>query len=238
MERIEKTIEVQCPVRTAYNQWTQFEEFPRFMSGVIEVRQLDNTHVHWHADVWGEEKEWDAEITEQVPDQRISWQSTSGAVTAGTVRFEPLGPDLTRVRLVMAYQPEGAIENMGDALGALDARVQETVEDFKEFIESRGAETGGWRGEVHDRRAQPSSGGETGARSGAAGGERVPGGGTGSRGDTIETNISNVGRTGPAGGERAPGGGVRLGTSIGDTGASTDDGPAARERPIRSDQRK
>jgi ribosome-associated toxin RatA of RatAB toxin-antitoxin module len=154
MERIEKSIEVHCPVRTVYNQWTQFEDFPKFMAGVKEVRQLDDTHVHWHAEVWGKDKEWDAEITEQVPDERISWKSTSGATNSGTVRFESLGPDVTRVRLVMAYDPEGAIENIGDAVGLMSARVQESVEDFKEFIEERSAETGGWRGEVHGGQAE------------------------------------------------------------------------------------
>jgi len=159
MERIEKSIEVNCPLRTVYNQWTQFEEFPKFMSGVKEVRQIDDTHMHWHAEIWGKDKEWDAEITEQVPDERISWQSISGTPIAGTVRFQQLGPDLTAVRLVMAYEPEGAIENIGDALGLLSARVQETVEDFKEFIENRGHETGAWRGEVHDSKTtQPSEG--------------------------------------------------------------------------------
>ena len=152
MERIEKTIEVRAPLRTVYNQWTQFEEFPRFMMGVKEVKQLDDTHLHWHAEIWGKEKEWDAEITEQVPDQRISWRSTSGAKNAGTVRFEPVGAESTRIHLALAYEPEGAVENMGDALGVLSSRVQNTVEDFKEFIEHRGAETGGWRGEVHGGR--------------------------------------------------------------------------------------
>jgi len=149
MERIEKTIEVRQPVRTVYNQWTQFEEFPRFMAGVKEVRQLDDTHVHWHAEIWGKDKEWDAEITEQVPDQCIAWRSTSGdAPNAGMVRFEPIASDRTRVRLTMDYEPQGAVENAGDALGVLSRRVQTTVEDFKKFIESRGVETGGWRGEV------------------------------------------------------------------------------------------
>jgi uncharacterized membrane protein len=149
MERIEKTIEVHQPVRTVYNQWTQFEEFPRFMAGVKEVKQLDETHVHWHAEIWGKDKEWDAEITEQVPDQCISWRSTSGdAPNAGSVRFEPMSSDRTRVRLTMEYEPQGAVENVGDALGVLSKRVQTTVEDFKKFIESRGVETGGWRGEV------------------------------------------------------------------------------------------
>ncbi len=152
MERVEKTVDVNCPIRTVYNQWTQFEEFPRFMAGVKEVRQLDDTHVHWHAEIWGKDKEWDAEITEQEPDKRISWKSVSGAPNAGTVRFEPLGADSTRVRLVMAYEPEGAIENIGDAVGIFSARVENTVQDFKKFIESRGRESGGWRGEVDDSR--------------------------------------------------------------------------------------
>ena len=156
MERIEKSIEVKCPVRTVYNQWTQFEEFPRFMAGVKEVKQLDDTHLHWHAEVWGKDKEWDAEITEQVPDQVIAWRSTSGdAPNAGAVRFEPVAPDRTRVRLTMEYEPQGAIENIGDALGVMSARVQNSVEDFKKFIESRGAETSGWRGEVHGGQKQP-----------------------------------------------------------------------------------
>jgi uncharacterized membrane protein len=154
MERVEKIIEVDCPVRTVYNQWTQFEEFPRFMAGVKEVRQLDDTHVHWHAEVWGKDKEWDAEITEQEPDNRISWKSISGAPNAGTVRFEALGADRTRVQLAMAYEPEGAVENVGDSLGVFSARVQRTVEDFKKFIENRGRETGGWRGEVDGSRAK------------------------------------------------------------------------------------
>ena len=152
MATIEKSIDVDLPVTTVYNQWTQFEEFPRFMAGVKEVRQIDDTHVHWRAEIWGKDKEWDAEITEQEPDERISWKSVSGAVNAGTVRFEPLGADRTRVRLAMAYEPEGAIENVGNALGAFTKRVENTVKDFKEFIESRGRETGGWRGSVDDSR--------------------------------------------------------------------------------------
>ena len=150
MERIEKTVDVDCPVRTVYNQWTQFEEFPRFMSGVKEVKQLDDTHVHWHAEIWGVDKEWDAEITEQVPDQRIAWRSTTGdAPNAGLVRFEPLAENRTRVRLALQYEPRGAMEKTGDAMGAMTSRVQSTMEQFKKFIERRGAEEGGWRGEVH-----------------------------------------------------------------------------------------
>jgi uncharacterized membrane protein len=153
MERVEKIVEVDQPLRTVYNQWTQFEEFPRFMTGVREVRQLDPTHVHWRAAIWGQEEEWDAEITEQDPDQRISWKSISGPFNAGTVRFEPLGPDRTRVRLVMAYRPDGTVENLGDAVGMFGARVQTTVDEFKKFIEARGRETGAWRGKVDDSRA-------------------------------------------------------------------------------------
>jgi len=155
MERVDKSIEVNCPVSTVYNQWTQFEEFPRFMAGVKEVRQLDDTHVHWHAEVWGKDVEWDSEIIEQVPDQRIAWRSTSGAPNEGSVRFEPRGADRTVVHLSMAYEPQGAVEKAGDALGIFTARVQNTVEDFKEFIENRGAETGAWRGEVHQGRKNP-----------------------------------------------------------------------------------
>ena len=149
-ERVEKTIEVNAPLRAVYNQWTQFEEFPRFMEGVKEVRQVDDTHLHWHAEIWGRDKEWDAEITEQKPDERVSWKSISGAPNAGTVRFQKVAPDRTQVRLAMAYDPEGVVENVGDALGVFTHRVENTLEQFKKFIEARGVETGGWRGEVHD----------------------------------------------------------------------------------------
>lgn len=156
MERIEKTIEVDCPLSVVYNQWTQFEEFPRFMDGVKDVRQLDETHVRWHAELFGKDKEWEAEITEQVPDERISWKSISGdAPNAGTVRFEAIGPSRTRVRLAMAYEPQGVAENVGDALGLLGTRVQSSVDNFKRYIEEKGASDGGWRGTVHDGKPQP-----------------------------------------------------------------------------------
>ena len=145
MERIEKTIEVDCHIRTAYNQWKQFEELPRFMDGVKSVHQLDDKHVHWHAEIWGKDKEWDAEITELVPDERISWRSVSGdAPNAGTVRFEPLGANRTRVRLVMSYDPQGAVERVGDALGLLRARVESSIHNFKHYIEQRGVDDSGW----------------------------------------------------------------------------------------------
>jgi uncharacterized membrane protein len=151
MERIEKSIEVLCPLHAVYNQWTQFEEFPRFMAGVKQVKQLDDTHLHWHAEIWGKDKEWDSEITEQVPDKHIAWRSTTPETpNAGAVRFEALSADRTRVNLTMEYDPKGVVENVGDAIGVFSQRVQNTVEDFKKFMESRGgAETGAWRGEVH-----------------------------------------------------------------------------------------
>jgi len=159
MERIEKTVEVNRPIRTVYNQWTQFEEFPRFMDGVKAVKQIDDTHVHWHAEIWGKDKEWDAEITEQVPDERISWKSVSGdAPNAGTVRFQALGPDRTLVRLVMAYEPQGAGENVGDALGLLSASVQSSVKGFKKYIEEQRTEDGAWRGTVRDSKTKTDPG--------------------------------------------------------------------------------
>jgi uncharacterized membrane protein len=153
MQRVEKVIEVDQPVSTVYNQWTQFEEFPKFMAGVREIRQTDDTHLHWQAEIFGKQAEWDAEITEQEPDKRISWKSISGQPNAGTVRFEPIGQNRTRVRLVMSYAPEGAVESVGSMLGAVNAQLQTSVEQFKSFIESRGSETGAWRGEVTDSRA-------------------------------------------------------------------------------------
>jgi uncharacterized membrane protein len=153
MRRVEATIEVDQPVSAVYNQWTQFEEFPKFMAGVRNVRQIDDTHLHWQAEVFGKDEEWDAEITEQEPDKRISWKSISGPPNAGTVRFEPIGENRTRVRLVMSYAPDGAVETAGSALGAVNAQLRTSVQQFKSFIESRGRETGAWRGEVTDSRA-------------------------------------------------------------------------------------
>ena len=150
MARVARTIDVDVPVRTAYNKWTQFEEFPRFMEGVEEVRQLDNRRLHWRAKIGGKQQEWDAEIREQVPDQTIIWANTSGKENAGVVRFDQLGPNSTRVHLEMSYDPEGVIENVGDALGFVGRRVEGDLQRFKDFIESRGAETGAWRGELEN----------------------------------------------------------------------------------------
>jgi uncharacterized membrane protein len=150
MARVEKTIEVDVPVHTAYNQWTQFEDFPRFMEGVHEVRQLDNTHLRWRAEVGGKEQEWDAEIREQVPDEKIIWCSLQGDENAGMVKFDALGDNRTRVHLEMSYDPEGFTETVGDKLGFMSRRVAGDLERFKDFIEARGAETGAWRGQVEN----------------------------------------------------------------------------------------
>jgi uncharacterized membrane protein len=143
-----QSIEVNVPVRTAYNQWTQFEEFPQFMEGVKKVTQKDDTHLHWVAEVAGDEKEWEAEITEQHPDERVAWRNTEGARNAGVVTFHRIDENVTRVTVQMDYEPEGIMESAGDAIGMLDRRVQGDLERFKEFIEGRGVETGAWRGEV------------------------------------------------------------------------------------------
>ena len=150
MERIKKSIEVERPLSDVYNQWTQFEEFPRFMEGVKEVRQLDDQRLHWRADIGGKEKEWTAKIIEQIPDDRIAWQSQSGEQTSGQVDFARLGPDRTQVALELSYDPKGFVENVGDAVGVVSRRVQNDLEHFKEFIENRGQETGAWRGTIQE----------------------------------------------------------------------------------------
>jgi len=149
MARVEKSIEVAVPVNAAYNQWTQFETFPEFMDGVKEVQQLDDTHIHWKADINGKKEEWDAEITEQVPDRRIAWRSTSGAPNAGAVTFHPLDNSTTKVMLQLEAEPRSTTEKVGAAVGVLDRQVKNDLEKFKDFIERRGGQsTGGWRGEV------------------------------------------------------------------------------------------
>jgi uncharacterized membrane protein len=161
MAQVEKSIDVDVPVRTAYNQWTQFEEFPRFMEGVETVRQLDDQRLHWRASIGGKTEEWDAVITEQSPDMRVAWRSTSGAENAGAVTFQPLSDSQTRVHLTLTYTPEGLVEKAGDALGLVSGRVEGDLKRFKEYIESRGAETGAWRGEIRGERVERGDGGAT-----------------------------------------------------------------------------
>lgn len=148
MASIQKTIEVNVPVTMAYNQWTQFEDFPEFMDGIEEVKQLDDKSLHWKANIGGKNEEWKAEIDEQIPDKRIAWHSISGARNDGIVTFEPLGPTKTQVMLLLEYDPEGIVETVGDKLGFVTRRVEGDLERFKKFIESRGTETGAWRGSV------------------------------------------------------------------------------------------
>jgi uncharacterized membrane protein len=149
MANIEKSIDVEVPVRTAYNQWTQFEEFPRFMEGVVSVQQLDDKHMRWHTNVGGVDKEFVTEITEQIPDARIAWCTRSGERHAGVVTFHRINDNQTRVMLQMEYEPAGAVEKLGDMVGVFSRRVEQDLERFKEFIERRGAETGAWRGEIN-----------------------------------------------------------------------------------------
>jgi len=148
MSSVEKSVEVEAPIRAVYNQWTQFEEFPRFMEGVKEVRQLDDQHVHWRAEIAGKEVEWDAVIIEQLLERHIAWRSISGAKNTGTVSFEPVDANRTRVTLRMEYVPEGPAQKMADWVGLLGSRVEGDLKRFQKFIEARGVETGGWRGEI------------------------------------------------------------------------------------------
>jgi uncharacterized membrane protein len=145
---IDESIEVGVPVSTAYNQWTQFEDFPLFMEGVDHVQQIDDTHLRWAATVAGRTAQWEAKILEQHPDRQISWISEDGKKTRGTVTFEPRGDGQALVRLSMSYQAEGPAEALGSAAGLDARRVRGDLERFKELVESRGSETGGWRGEV------------------------------------------------------------------------------------------
>jgi uncharacterized membrane protein len=145
---IDQSLEVNVPVSTAYNQWTQFEDFPLFMEGVDHVQQLDDTRLHWAATVAGRKAEWDAKILEQHPDRQVSWISEDGKKTRGTVSFEPRGEGKTLVHLSMSYQAEGPAEQLGSAAGLDSRRVRGDLERFKELIESRGTESGAWRGEV------------------------------------------------------------------------------------------
>jgi uncharacterized membrane protein len=151
MARFESSIDVNVPVRIAYDQWTQFEEFPQFMEGVERVVQIDDRTLDWTATVAGQRKEWRAVITDQTPDVRVAWKSVDGAENAGAVLFQEVGPDTTTVTLRIDAEPEGPVESAGAALGFLERRVKGDLERFKEFIESRRVPTGAWRGEIHGR---------------------------------------------------------------------------------------
>ncbi|HET8540190.1 MAG TPA: SRPBCC family protein [Anaeromyxobacter sp.] len=148
MARVEKSVEIEKPLRMVYDQWTQFEEFPRFMEGVEEVVQRGDRMLHWKARIGGKVEEWDAEIVDQVPDQQIAWRHTRGAVNRGVVTFSPLDAERCKVTLALEYDPDGFVEKVGDALGFVSRRVEGDLERFKRFVEERAAPTGAWRGRI------------------------------------------------------------------------------------------
>jgi uncharacterized membrane protein len=158
MSTIEESIEIEQPVRTVYDQWTQFEEFPSFMEGVESVTQVDDTHLHWVAEIGGVRREWDAEVTEQHPDERVAWRSTAGTSNAGVVTFHKLDSARTKVMLQLDVEPEGAVERAADALGIIRRRASGDLERFKDLIESRAGATGGWRGDVSNDEPTPPRG--------------------------------------------------------------------------------
>ncbi len=148
MSEILESVDVDVPVRTAYDQWTQFETFPKFMEGVESVKQLDDTTLEWSASIGGLHKSWRATITEQTPDQRVAWKATDGAQNAGVVTFHRLEDGKSRVTLQLDVEPDGPVESVGDALGFVQRRAKGDLERFKTFIEERDRPTGAWRGEV------------------------------------------------------------------------------------------
>ncbi len=155
MSQIIETIDVDVPVTTAYNQWTQFESFPHFLSFVDSITQLDPTHTHWKVTVAGVTREFDAEITEQHPGERVAWKSGKGEVSqAGVVTFHRLGETTTRVTVQLDWDPQGVIEKAGAVLGIDNASVKRDLKNFKTFIEERGVEGGAWRGEVESKRGR------------------------------------------------------------------------------------
>ncbi len=149
MAQVTESIDVDVPVTTAYNQWTQFESFPHFLDEVEEIRQIDDTHLHWKVSIGGQEREFDAEVTEQHPDERVAWKSVGGETAhAGVVTFHKLSDATSRVTVQIDWEPEGVVENLGSFFGADSHAVKKDLDNFKEFIESRGRETGAWRGDV------------------------------------------------------------------------------------------
>jgi hypothetical protein len=204
MSRITEHIDVDVARRVAYDQWTQFESFPQFMEGVERVVQLDDKTLDWTANVGGKTKHWRAEIMEQRPDQLISWRSIEGARNDGTVRFEPLEGDKTRLTLELDVEPEGPIESAGDALGFVSRRAKGDLERFKEFIEGQGRETGGWRGEIEGGRVEDDDRSTMGSTSGSmrAGGASMgsAGGSLGSSGGPSSGTYGTTSGTGSTGG--------------------------------------
>ena len=150
MEKIDKSIEIERPLRTVYNQWTQFEDFPRFMKGVKKVTQLDDQRLHWEAEIGGKNKEWDVRITDQIPDQLIAWQSEGGEYSSGTVKFVATDTSRTRIDLQILYEPLGLVEPAGDAVAIVSGRIETDLQRFRAFIENLRQETGAWRGSIRE----------------------------------------------------------------------------------------
>src|SRR3954451_18618555 len=148
--RVEKTVMVNVPVSRAYNQWTQFEDFPRFMGGVQSVTQLSDDRLEWVAEIAGVRREWQARILEQVPDRKVAWAATEGATNAGSVTFEDLGGGQTSVQLSLEYEPEGIVEKVGDKLNVVERQAEGDLNRFKAFIEDEGYATGAWRGTLSE----------------------------------------------------------------------------------------
>jgi uncharacterized membrane protein len=148
MGEVKESIDVNVPVSTAYNQWTQFADFPKFMDNVESVTQLDDTHLRWIAEIRGRREEWKAEITHQEPDKVIAWRALEGKENSGRVDFEPLEGNRTRIEVTLKWEPEGLVEAAADKIGVSDRAIKVDLENFKQLIESRGVETGAWRGEV------------------------------------------------------------------------------------------
>ncbi len=227
--KVEKSIVVDVPVETAYAQWTQFEEFPHFMSGIAEIRQLDDTTLQWVADIAGVRRQWQARILEQVPNEKVSWTATEGATNAGAVYFAPAGPGQTTVRLELEYEPEGVIETVADKVGAVERRVNGDLEKFKSFIEDAGYASGAWRGTVPGPSGTPgveaaqASRGDSGgagvsaktviagaagvaaAAAGAAAAAKAASGGSGSEEERSDTTLVDAPSTTTAPGTTGPG---------------------------------
>jgi hypothetical protein len=231
--KVEKTVLVDVPIRVAYNQWTQFEEFPQFMDGVVEVKQLDDRRLHWVAEIAGVRRQRDASILEQVPDKTIAWAATEGATNAGAVYFSEAGPTRTAVTLSLEYEPEGLVESMGDKLNIVGKQAEADLERFKALVERRGYETGGWRGTVNE--------GGTGATPGVEAA-------AGTRGDKGKAGLSGkakaVGALAATAGVIAVGAikGAREGASNArksrsSVGSSSAASPYPAEPPDRSDER-
>ncbi len=207
--RVEKTVMVNVPVARVYNQWTQFEDFPRFMGGVQSVTQLSDDRLEWVAEIAGVRRQWEARILEQVPDRKIAWAATEGATNAGAVTFEDLGGDQTSVTLVLEYEPEGVVEKVGDKLNVVENQAERDLERFKEFIESEGYATGAWRGSV-----------DAGAQVGTPGVEDA----AASRGDSGKAGLSGKAVAGGLGvAAAATAAAVAATSSSGDTTSSTSD---------------